>query len=122
MKTLSPGSVLAQTGRETVRRAPGRSLRLGRVAIAAAGFGVLVLALMLASPAGIVPELIHRLGSVLFGRLAWLAAAVSAGWAMVMFRDLVRAYRRMAGFPWGTGLSFAASALACLMALHACLS
>jgi hypothetical protein len=117
---MSSGSILTQPQPEALRNIPKKVLRHRRAAGAAAMLGLLALALVLA-PCLASPLTWRSLASSLFGQLAWLTAALSAGWALLAFRDILRAYRRVGGFPWTAGLSFAAAASLCLLALHASL-
>jgi hypothetical protein len=118
---MSSGSTLSQPRTATLSSIFKKALRSRRAAGAAAMLGLLALALVLA-PYVASPLTWKRLESSLFGRLAWLTAAVSAGLALLMFREIVRAYRKRLGFPWLPSLSFSASAYACILALHACIS
>jgi hypothetical protein len=83
-------------------------------------FGTLALALIIAFRIEAGGPVRH-LQELIFGQLAWITATLSVAWALVMFREIVGAYRKIAGFPWLASLSFAASAFSCVIALHACL-
>jgi hypothetical protein len=118
---MPEAAALAETGRGFLRPAGVVALFLGRMAGAVMSFVLLGLALRLAFQVNAGPPFVDRLQALLFGRLAWVAAVGSAGWALVMFRHIVQAYRKRLGFPWFPSLSFSSSAFSCLMALHACL-
>jgi hypothetical protein len=109
-------------------RKPGSSprprrglLKISRAAGTAASFGILVLVLIISCRTE-TGGAVGRLHGLLFGQLSWMTLAFSAGWALVMFREIIRAYHRIAGFPWLAALSFAAAAASAIMAMHALLS
>jgi len=93
---------------------------LFRASGVAVTFGLLALVLFMvpgAEPQGVIREL----QTLFFGPLAWITAAFSILWALVMFLKILDAYRKIAGFPWLASLSFAAAAASAVMALHALL-
>jgi hypothetical protein len=105
-----------------IRPRPKAALfRVLRAVGSAASFGFLALALLIACGVA-TGGAIRRLQGLLFGQLAWATAVLSLGWAQVMFREILGAYRKIAGFPWLASLSFAAAAASAVMAMHLLLS
>lgn len=106
---------------ETSPRPRSGPLKIARVAGAAASFGILALALGVAGRTE-TGGAVGRLHGLLFGQLTWMTLTFSAGWALIMFDEIVKSYRKIAGFPWFAALSFAAAAASAIMAMHAGLS
>ena len=96
-------------------------LKISRAAGTAASFGILALALTIACRTETVGA-VRQLHGLLFGQVTWMTLTFSAGWALIMFDEIVKSYRKIAGFPWLAALSFAAAAASAIMAMHAWLS
>ena len=122
MDAAMPGSsALKRAGPALRPRVVSVPKGLPRSAGAAASLILLILSLRIAFGYEAAPAAIEKIQALLFGPLACLTTAVSAGLALAMFLEIVRAYRKRLGFPWFPSLCFAGSAFACLLALHACL-
>jgi hypothetical protein len=113
---------LPEPGSATRRGFRASAPRLGRAAGVIASLVVLGVALRLSFGSGIGGFLLEAVQRFLFGSLAWVTAASSLVWSALMFREIVVAYRRAAGFPWLSALSFGAAAFDAIMALHASIS
>jgi len=84
-------------------------------------FGICALALALVFRIDSGAAFVGHLRDILFGPLAWLTAAFSSSWALVMFLEIVQSYQKITGFPWLASLSFAAAATSGIIGLHALL-
>jgi hypothetical protein len=62
---------------------------------------------------------LRSLSRSLFVPLAPLSLLFSISAAAVCFREIVRRYRKISGFPWLSSLGFAAAAMTAIVALHA---
>jgi hypothetical protein len=123
-----PGFTAMSSVFGTSVRKPGSSprprsglLKISRAAGTAASFGILALAIIIACRTE-MGGAVGRIHNLLFGQLTWMTLAFSAGWALIMFEEIVKSYRKIAGFPWFAALSFAAAAASAIMAMHAWLS
>ncbi len=84
-------------------------------------FGIPAMALIIAC-GGETGGAAGQLHGLLFGRLTGVTLTFSVGWSLVMLDEIVRSYRKIAGFPRLAALSFAAAAASAIMAMHAWLS